>query len=179
MKIENTNLLPDPEKSGDTEVFNEEKCALLTEYIFLNYTEIQPMISLALLFNFQLGLRVGELCTLKKSDISFEQKTISIQRTERSYKPLKLVDGKIVEEKTIYLVAEGETKKNSNRIISLSDEALAIIKESIKYQEEHDIDSEYLFPHTSGEHILRDRYNEILEHYCKKVSIPVKSIHKN
>ena len=178
LKIENTNLLPDPDKFGETEVFSEEDAALLTQYIFLHYTEIQPMISLALLFNFQLGLRVGELCTLKKSDISFTEKTIKIQRTERSYKPLKLVDGKIVDEKTIYFVAEGETKKNSNRKISLSDEALAIIKESIRYQEEHNIKSEYLFPHTNGEHIVRDRYNEVLEHYCKKVSIPVKSIHK-
>ena len=94
LKIENTNLLPDPDKFGETEVFSEEDAALLTQYIFLHYTEIQPMISLALLFNFQLGLRVGELCTLKKSDISFTEKTIKIQRTERSYKPLKLVDGK-------------------------------------------------------------------------------------
>ena len=178
MKIENTNILPDPLKFSDTEVFDDEESALLTEYIFFNYTEIQPLISLALLLNFQLGLRVGELCTLKKSDISFKSKEIAIQRTERSYKPLKLVDGKIVEEKTIHFVAEGEVKKNSNRLISLSDEALAIIKESLRYQEEHGIKSEYLFPHENGEHILRERYNEILEHYCKKVSIPVKSIHK-
>jgi len=178
MKIENTNLRPDPIKSGETEVFDENDAALLTEYIFFNYTEIQPMISLALLFNFQLGLRVGELCSIKKSDISFKDKTISIQRTERSYKPLNLVDGEIFEGKTIYEIAEGETKKNSNRIISLSDEALTIVKESIKYQEEHNIKSEFLFSHANGEHILRDRYNEVLEHYCKKVSIPVKSIHK-
>ena len=178
LKIVNSNIRVPKKKTGKTEVFNEKESYLLTEYIFKNYLEIQPMISLAILLNFQLGLRVGELCTLKKSDVSFEDREIIIQRTERSYRPLELVDGKIVKHKTVYEIAEGETKCKSNRIIFLSDEAILIIKESLKYQEEHNIESEFLFPHTSGEHIIRDRYNEILEHYCKKVSIKRKSIHK-
>ena len=130
------------------------------------------------MLNLQLGLRVGELCTLKKSDVLFDEKFICINHTERSYKPLELVDGKIVEHTTIHIVCEGQTKSDSNRVLPLSDEALAIITEVLRIQNEKNIKSEFLFPHENGEHVLRERYNDILEHYCKKVSIPVKSIHK-
>lgn len=176
--IKNTNMQPEEAKTGQTEVFNNEEAELLTSYIFHNYMEIQPIISLALLLNFQLGLRVGELCTLKKSDVLFDEKVICINRTEKSYRPLELVDGKIIEHTTVHVISDGKTKKNSNRVIPLSNEAICIIKEVLRLHSEMDIESEFLFPNKNGEHILRERYNEILEHYCKKVSIKVKSIHK-
>jgi len=176
--IKNTNMKPEEAKTGQTEVFNNEEAELLINYIFHNYMEIQPIISLALLLNFQLGLRVGELCTLKKSDVLFDENVICINRTEKSYRPLELVDGKIIEHTTIHIVCDGKTKKDSNRIIPLSNEAICIIKEVLRLQSEMNIKSEFLFPHENGEHILRERYNEILEHYCKKVSIKVKSMHK-
>lgn len=178
LEIKNTNIRVESAKTGKTEVFKDNEVELITKYIFEHYLEFQPIVSLALLLNFQLGLRVGELCTLKKSDVLFDERVICINRTERSYKPLELVDGKIVEHTTIHTVCEGETKKNSNRVIPLSDEALSIISEVLRLQRKKNITSEFLFPHESGKHVLRERYNEILEHYCKKVSIPVKSIHK-
>lgn len=178
LHIENTNIRSETAKTGKTEVFSDIELELLTNYIFEHYLEFQPIVSLALLLNMQLGLRVGELCTLKKSDVLFEEKVICINRTERSYKPLELVDGKIVEHTTVHIISEGETKKNSNRVIPLSDEALSIIAEVLRLQREKNINSEFLFPHENGNHVLRERYNEILEHYCKKVSITVKSIHK-
>ena len=178
LTIENTNIRPEKAKTGKTEVFSDQELELIATYIFEHYLDFQPIVSLALLLNLQLGLRVGELCTLKKSDIFFDEKVICINRTERSYKPLELVDGKIVEHTTVHIISEGDTKKNSNRVIPLSDEALSIIEEVLRLQKEKNIKSDFLFPHENGNHVLRERYNEILEHYCKKVSIPVKSIHK-
>lgn len=178
IKIENTNIKPEKVKQAVTEVFNEQELDALTEYLYKHYMEYRPVVTLAILFNFQLGLRVGELCVLRKSDIDFEHRTITIDRTERSYRPIELVDGKIVEHKTIHVVAEGETKKNSNRIIDLSDEAILIAKEAIRVQKELSIKSDYLFADDNGEHIIRQRINDCLRFYCKKVSLAPKSSHK-
>lgn len=178
IKIENTNIKPEKVKQAVTEVFDERELDALTEYLYKHYMEYRPVVTLAILFNFQLGLRVGELCVLRKSDIDFEHRTITIDRTERSYRPIELVDGKIVEHKTVHVVAEGETKKNSNRIIDLSDEAILIAKEAIRVQKELSIKSDYLFADAKGEHIIRQRINDCLRFYCKKVSLEPKSSHK-
>ena len=128
--------------------------------------------------NLQLGLRVGKLCTLKKTDIDMERRTIRIERTERSYRPITLENGKIVEEKTIHDVTEGKTKKDSNRILDLSDVAVAIIHRATELQKELSIKSEYLFADEKGRHIKRQRVNDCLTYYCKKISVDAKSSHK-
>lgn len=178
MKIENTHIKPEKVKQAATEVFNEEELDLITEYIYKHYMDYNPVVSLAILFNFQLALRVSELCAIKVSDIDFEHHTISIQRIERSYRPVELVDGKIVEYRTVHVIAEGETKKNSNRIIDLSDEALLIAKEAIRVQKELSIKSDYLFADEKGNHIIRQRINDCLRYYCNKIMIAPKSSHK-
>ena len=55
-------------------------------------------------------------------------------------------------QRTIHEVAEEEAKQNSNRILSLTDE--------------------------TGAHIIRQRINDCLRFYCKKLEIDVKSSHK-
>lgn len=178
LKIENTNIKAETVKDAVTEVFNEQELDILTEYLYKHYKDYRPVITLAVLLNFQLGLRVGELCTIKKSDINLEKCKIHIDRMERSYRPISLVDGKIIENKTVHVVTDGQTKKNSNRIIDLSDEAVLIIKEAIRIQKELSIKSEYLFADDKGEHIIRQRINDCLRFYCKKISLDAKSSHK-
>lgn len=178
LKIENTNIMPEKVKEAETEVFNEQELDLLIEYLYNNYTENRPVVTLAILLNFQLGLRVAELCTIKKSDIDFKRQKIRIDRIERSYRPISLVNGKIVEEKTIHEVMDGRTKKDSNRILDLSDEAMAIINQAINLQKELSIKSEYLFADENGNNIIRQRINDCLRFYCKKLAMECKSSHK-
>ena len=178
IKIENTNIKAETIKLAETEVFNEQELDILTEYLYKYYKDYRPIITLALLLNFQLGLRVGELCTIKKTDIDLEHHKIHIGRTERSYRPLSLIEGKIIEDKTIHVVTDGQTKNDSNRIIDLSDEAVLIIQEALKIQKELSIKSDYLFADAKGKHIIRQRINDCLRFYCKKISLDVKSSHK-
>ena len=178
LKIENTNIKAETVKDAVTEVFNEQELDALTEYLYKYYKDYRPVITLSVLLNFQLGLRVGELCTIKKTDIDLERRKIRIDRMERSYKPISLVDGKLVENKTVHVVTNGQTKKNSNRIIDLSDEAVLIIEEAIRIQKELSIKSDYLFADDKGEHIIRQRINDCLRFYCKKISLDAKSSHK-
>lgn len=178
LKIENTNIATEDLKDSETEIFNEDELNVFIECMYQYYLEHKPFLTLALLFNFQLGLRVGELCCLKKNDINFKDCTIKVHRMERSYKPLRLENGKIIEEKTIHEIVEGDTQKGSNRILDLSDEALAIINRTLELHEELSISSPFLFPDEDGEHNIRQRFNECLEYYCKKVAMDCKSSHK-
>lgn len=176
--ISNSNIQPEKVKEGSTEIFNEQELDTLVEYLYNHYMDNRPVVTLAILLNLQLGLRVGELCALKKSDIDLERQTIRIDRTERSYRPVSLEGGRIVEEKTVHDVTDGRTKKDSNRVLDLSDEALAIIRRALELQEELSIKSEYLFADGKGGHIIRQRVNDCLRFHCKKASLDVKSSHK-
>lgn len=178
LKIENSNIIAEKQKEAETEVFNTEELDLLLEYMYNHYTEHNPTVSLAILLNFQLGLRVGELVSLKKADINFKSHTIKIDRTERSYRPLSLKDGEIMANKTVHDVIDGYTKKDSNRTLELSDEAEAIICETLRLQEKAGIQSEYLFADEDGNNIIRQRINDCLRYYCKQISVDVKSSHK-
>ena len=178
LKITNTNIQPETEKLPETEVFNEEELDCFLEYIYSHYMDNRPVVSLAILLNFQLGARVGELCTLKKSDIDVLNRKIRINRIERSYRPITMVKGQLVEEKTIHVVVEGRTKKDSNRYLDLSDEALLIINRALELQKELGINSEYIFADETGKNIIRQRINDCLRDYCKRISLDPKSSHK-
>lgn len=178
LKIENTNIATEDLKSSETEIFDEDELNVIINYIYQHYLEYKPILTLAVLLDFQLGLRVGELCCLKKSDVNFKENTIKIHRMERSYKPISIENGQIIQSMTIHEIVEGTTKKSSNRIIELTDEALAIIKRTLELHEELSITSSFLFPNENGEHNIRQRFNECLEYYCKKVAMDSKSSHK-
>ncbi len=179
VEIENTNITPDNDSDTDSEsqVFDNDELNVLLKYLYEHYLEHKPFITLAILLNFQLGLRVGELCTLKKKDINYKTCKVHIRHMERSYRPMSLVDGKVVKGKTVHEVVD-ETKCNSKRDIDLSDEALAIINRTLELQEELGITSEYLFPDENGNYNIRQRVNECLEYYCGQIEINVKSSHK-
>ena len=178
LKIENTNIKPERLREDDDEVFNEEELDALHELMYQTYLDYYPVPTLAILLNFQLGLRVSELCCIKKDCINLYRHTVRIENMDRSYRPMELIDGQVVMHRTIHEVAEGETKQNSNRILSLTDEAVAIIKEVLRLQQESGITSEYLFTDETGAHIIRQRINDCLRFYCKKLEIDVKSSHK-
>lgn len=83
-----------------------------------------------------------------------------------------------VANKTVHDVIDGRTKKDSNRTLELSDEAEAIICETLRLQEKDGIQSEYLFADEKGNNIIRQRINDCLRYYCKQISVDVKSSHK-
>ena len=177
-KIENTNIRPNPKKKPSTQVFDKEDLPVLTEYIAQHYMEHNPIVSLATLLNFQLGLRVGELCTIKKKDVDFVEKTINVDRTEISYRPIYMENGKLVKGKTVHDVTDDRTKDDSNRIIALTDFAMEIIKIVLQLHKTMSIESDFLFADINGNHIIRQRINDCLKYYCDKLSMDVKSSHK-
>ena len=100
------------------------------------------------------GLRRGELLGLKWTDINFQAHTLRVRRQ------VSRIDGKVVE-------APLKTK-NSYRTISLSDDAISILKEQKK---KHGKSSPYVFPSASGGPISPDSVLHMLHRILKRAGL--------
>ncbi|MGN0363879.1 MAG: tyrosine-type recombinase/integrase [Bilifractor sp.] len=126
-------------------------------------------ISLAIMLNFQLGLRIGELAALKVSDVDFNNHTIHIQRMETK------------DEHDRPLIVDHLKKKSreSNRILPLSNYDLDLIKKAIKIKQIYhyeDNGENYIFVDQGGRVEIRAIDNRIRK-LCKAAGLPAKSCH--
>ena len=150
---------PDPE--GQVFTPSEEKAMIdLAWEDYRKNRKLQiPVASLAVIFQFQTGLRVGELCAIKYSDISGD--TLHVQRMVRSQ----------------YQVVDHTKSYAGDRIVYLTPLAQEVIEESKKYYAEIGLkDPEYIFGGDSNlkPRIIDDRYRE----FCKRLGITHRSSHK-
>lgn len=120
-------------------------------------------------FLLQTGLRTGEMVGLKWSDIDFGKRTISIQRTmeyRHSTKEWRVGPPK---------------SKSGNRVIPLTEEALAILKlQKAKNSKLGIIKmewSEFIFLSRKGEPVKNSAYDTALFKVCEKNDIPKFSMH--
>ena len=98
------------------------------------------------------GLRRGELCGLKWSDVDFKHKTLHVRRQ------LYRKNGEIV--------AAPLKTKNSYRNLSLSDEAIRVLK-----QQKLKTNDQYVFPSQFGGPISPDSMNNTLHHVLDKAGL--------
>lgn len=144
----------------EEEVFSKTETQEIFKLAIDDYNHNEKLIyklsPLAVMFQFQTGLRVGELCGVKFNDI--EGDYIHIQRMVRDH-PLEVVE---------------KTKTDDgDRMVYLTSKAKVLIEEARKYSK-----SEYIFSMIAGEplkpRIIHDRYDT----YCKTLGINHKSSHK-
>lgn len=123
----------------------------------------------AILFQFQTGIRAGELVAIRWTDIDFRMRHMYIHVSEK--KKVRY------DEKTDSFVQEGRTvdgrvksdSPDGYRDILLTDAAMAIL-ESIPHQ------GEYVFM-LDGKRITYDIYDDHLEAACKRAGVPFKPSH--
>ena len=143
-----------------SQVFQENEIPLLIEWL-----DKHPRVSnYGVILALQTGIRTGELSALKYSDI--EGDILHVQRQEIKYKDK--VKGKLVHE----IVDHCKTDKG-NRYIYLTDSALNTIKK-IKLLNPF---NEYMM-FEDGHRIQTNTFNDRLRLACKKLNIPVRSMHK-
>ena len=107
--------LMDEQQSINKKIANHKK---ILDYVQHNFT----FMSLGIYISLNTGLRIGEICALKWSDINVTEGTIIVQRTiERIY----VVEG---EKKHTQLVINTPKTVNSCREIPMSKELLAMVK---------------------------------------------------
>lgn len=146
----------------EKEVFSESEIKVVKAYL-QNRATIRD---LGVLLAFETGLRVGELCAIKKKDILISKKAIHIQRTEITYKNPN--DGSRVCE-----VREFPKTAAGDRYLFVPETAMRIIEAIIELNP----NGEYLF-WESGRRIRGNAFNRRLTRVCDDLKIPQRSMHK-
>lgn len=109
---------PTTETPKEIEVLSVAHHKKILDYIQRNFT----FRNLGIYISLSTGLRIGEVCALKWSDIDTDSGTIIVQRTiERIY----VIDGQT---KRTELIINSPKTKNSCREIPMSKELLALVK---------------------------------------------------
>lgn len=147
-------------KTGKTETFNTKERKELDAYLDKMYQETEDIVFLAVKLNFYLGLRVGELVTLKAEDRE-DLKHLHIQREE-------VRD----QENNLTYVVE-HTKGNKDRFVPLVPKAIVLLN---KIMEKSD-GKGYLFTR-NGERITARQVAYVLEKYAERTGHIRKSSHK-
>ena len=144
-------------KTGSTQTYNTEELQNLNQYLDVMYTETEDSVFMAVKVNFLLGLRVGELVSLKWSDV--------VNNTH-----LHIVREETRDQYTnTYHVVE-HTKTHQDRFVVLVPKALEILNK-IDHQ------GEYIFMR-DGERIVSRQIAYVLEKYSERQGTGVKSTHK-
>lgn len=146
----------------EEEVFNEDEVNQIIPYL----KKRGKIRDLGVLLAFQCGARVGELSTIKKSDITGNKRGVHIQRTEITYKDPET-------RKSVCEVREYPKSEAGVRCLIITDSALPTLNAILELT----TDSEYLFAE-NGKRIRGNAFNRCLIRACNKVGIPPRSMHK-
>lgn len=143
----------------EKEVFMEDEIPLVTGYLRTH----PDIYNLGILLTFETGLRVGELSTLKPSDIS--DKTIKVRRTEDKYRDKN--------GKWIVTVKEHPKTDAGNRDLIIPRSASDTIKQILALNP----DGTYLFENR-GKRIRGNTFNKRLSAVCDTLGIRHRTMHK-
>ncbi len=129
----------------------------ILDYVRKNFS----FLGLGIYISLSTGLRIGEVCGLKWSDMNIADGTITVRRTiERIY----IVDG---EKKHSKLVVNTPKTRNSYREIPMSKELLSMVKPIRK------IVNEEFFVLTNDEHPIEPRsYRNYYKRFMENLGIP-------
>lgn len=132
-ELEYTHLFKSKrKKASEKMVFYPDEIEELIGELERGYSVNGNMANLGLIINFELGLRVGELCALKWTDINWKNESVFIQRMESA--------GKVVN----YVKSDSSA---GYRELPLSDEVLHLFR---KVKNDSKILSEFVFTKPDG-----------------------------
>lgn len=157
---------PVKKKPSETQVFTVDEVEALyrvaREEFESGRNQVHKLAPLAVMFQFQTGVRIGELCALRYEDI--EDDEIYVNRMYR-FESKEVVD---------YTKAH-----NAGRYVTLTTEAKDLIAEEKQYQQDHGLsDDGYIFSINENPlsyYSIRKSYDR----YCKAISTIHKSSHKS
>ena len=165
VKIDSKRMFRKVHKKKDsTQVYTKDEQIMIFKEAwndFINSTRlVYRLAPLAVMFQFQTGLRLGELCAVKFEDV--ENGVLNVVRM------LQRDSDKVVE----------HTKSHEDRAVLLTDAALELIEVARAYQEEHGYKGEYIFS-TTEDALSYAETNILLKKYCKRLGILYRSSHKS
>lgn len=164
-KINRDLITSNPTPSDEEQVFTDEERRQLKDMVrddLIHYKKQASSAGLQILFLFETGLRIGECCGLKWSDIRDNRLYIRRQATNEGVKDW--------------------TKSTSGyRDIPLTKEAQNILQEVRQFNQEHGYHAEWIFQSNNPDYDFRLSYNAAdrkLRKLCTRLDTVIKSPHK-
>ena len=164
-KINQSLIVPIVTPPDETQVFTDEERILIKQMVYDDlekYKNRPTSAGLQILFMFETGLRIGECCGLKWSDI--KNGRLYIQRQANNNE-----------------VVEWPKTTSGYRDIPLTKEALRILDDVKKYNEEHNFNGEWIFQSGSEKYDGRLSYNATnnkLSKLCERLESQKRTAHK-
>ena len=164
-KINPDLMVSNPTPTDESQVFTDDERRLMREMVFEDletYSDRPTSAGLQILFMLETGLRMGECCGLKWSDIKKGRLFIQRQATNKG-------------------VSEWTKTVNGYRDIPLTDEAQRILEAVKQFNEEHGFNAEWIFQSDNEKYDYRLSYNAAsnkLAKLCKRMDSVKKSPHK-
>lgn len=164
VKVDRKRRLVREEKKPDhTQVYTAEEQEKIFELAWRDFNakrfRVNHLTPLVVMFMFLTGMRIGEACAIKYSDISGD--ILTVRRMIRN-------EGDIID----------KTKGTyGERRVLLVPEARSIIEKAQEHQEEYGVSTEYIFS-MSERPIFRDSVAKAFYKYCDELGIEKRSSHK-
>lgn len=164
-KINPDLMVSNPTPTDESQVFTDDERRLMRQMVFEDletYSDRPTSAGLQILFMLETGLRMGECCGLKWSDV--RNGRLYVQRQARN-------DG----------VREWTKTTNGYRDIPLTDEAQRILEAVKQFNKEHGFKAEWIFQSDNAKYDYRLSYNAAnnkLRKLCIRMDSVIKSPHK-
>lgn len=178
VEVNKRQIIPTTKKDSEKEVFTIQEQKLLFAEMERRLTKNPSnSIPLAIMLNFETGLRIGELLALKETDIIEEDNIKKLHICRQVAKNPDLSDlNNIVQ--NIWTVENHTKTERGNRIIPLSFKALEYINRIIEINKQNNVYKDgYLFLTENGTIITQGSVSEQLKKACDKVNILRRSMH--
>lgn len=159
-------------KADQTQVFLTNEQPLIIENLYKQFENTGNPISLGVILDFEIGVRVGELSSLKESDI--EGNYIHVQRQQvRNY----ISDDGINYRQSGYKIVEHTKSDAGDRYVYLNKKAKELISQILLVKKNDNNKSEYLF-YYQNKLFSPISFVKRIEHACNDIGIPEKRMHK-
>ena len=162
LMLSDSIFVKQPPKGDEEEVFSPDETALLINY----FNEHPSVVHFGLHLMLLSGLRIGELCALRRNCVNLKSVSLEVMASEIQYDDK---DGH-----RVFEVEETPKTDESRRTVYLPDSAATLLRK-IQHMSPF---GEWLFSYEDGRRVKSRAFNRALEVACEKVGIPVRSSHK-
>lgn len=180
VKIQKNLFRKKAKPESRTQVFTTREEVKMKRVALQEFHETEHVANLAILLNFQLGLRIGELVALKQSDFDIKNKVLHVNYMEIKEYTFRTTKDNIVEKHFAGLRIVPYTKTDAGlRTVILTDEAINIYKNLISLNSKRDFyNKDFLFLDNTGNRITANMVDYWIVKCCHIIGIPDKRIHK-